>query len=133
MSDVHASTNLEQHILVVCRSAPYGSSLAREALETALAAGAMGAQITMLFLDEGVWQLVDQHKPEAIGRKNHGAMLSALPIYDIDEILIDQASLEKRGLGASNLNQIAQLNSAQLLNAQTTRETLASHHLILSF
>ena len=115
-------------ILLVCRTAPYGNSLARESLETALAAGALGAQVSMLFLDEGVWQLVDQQRSEAIDAKNHGDMLAALPLYDVDHLLVDQDCLDKRGIAPTKLDELA-----QLIDAKGVKEILAGHDVILSF
>lgn len=118
----------DKRILLVCRIAPYGNSLARESLETALAAGSIGAKVSMLFLDEGVWQLVQQQKPEAIGRKNHSAMLSALPLYDIETILVDRDSLTKRCINPAELGDIV-----QLIDTPQAKEIMADHDVILSF
>ncbi|MBV1930376.1 MAG: sulfurtransferase complex subunit TusC [Porticoccaceae bacterium] len=118
----------DKRILLVCRIAPYGNSLARESLETALAAGAMGAKITLLFLDEGIWQLVGQHKPETIGHKNHAAMLSALPLYDIEQVLVDQDSVDKRNIGSAELSEIA-----ELIDGHRVKEIFADHDVVLSF
>lgn len=118
----------DKRILLVCRSAPYGSSLARESLELALAAAAIGARVSMLFLDEGVTQLVQQQKPEAIGRKNHSAMLSALPLYDIDSVFVERDSLTKRGINLAELSDIA-----ELIDTSQAKEVMASHAVIFGF
>lgn len=117
-----------RRILLVCRTAPYGNALARESLETALAAGAIGAKVAMLFLDEGVWQLAQHQKPQGIGRKNHSAMLGALPLYDIDTVLVDRDSLSKRCIDLAELGDFT-----QLIDSLQVKEVIANHDVILSF
>ncbi|HAD08566.1 MAG TPA: sulfurtransferase complex subunit TusC [Porticoccaceae bacterium] len=97
-------TSPEKNILLLCRSAPYGGALARETLETALAAGAMGYSVSLLFLDEGVWQLLDNQKPIAIHTKNHQAMLGALPLYEVDKLFVERSSLTQRQLNKRDIN-----------------------------
>ena len=125
-SDV--TSNEDRQILLVCRTAPYGDSLARESIETALAAGALGVKVAVLFIDEGVWQLVDRQKPESIASKNHGAILSALPLYDVEQLWVDSASINKRGINGENLAELA-----QVINSNQVKDVLASYTMILSF
>jgi tRNA 2-thiouridine synthesizing protein C len=127
-SESDATANGDRQILLVCRTAPYGNSLARESIETALAAGALGVKVAMLFIDEGVWQLVDRHKPESIASKNHGAILSALPLYDVEQLWVDSASIDKRGIHGENLAKLA-----QVINSNQVKDVLASYTTVLSF
>lgn len=90
-------------MLFTCRKAPYGDSLAREVLDMALAAAAFDQRVALFFTGDGVWQLVKDQDSAAIGQKNHGAILSALPIYDITAIYVDAGSLRERGLKAADL------------------------------
>ena len=117
-----------KRLLLVCRTAPYGNSLARESIEAALAAGALGVKVSVLFLDEGVWQLVEHQKPESIASKNHGAILSALPLYDIEQTWVDSDSLNQRGIDGKNL-----IDLAQVINSNQVKVVLASYEAILSF
>ena len=127
-NDAAATADANKRVLLVCRTAPYGNSLARESIETALAAGALGVKVSLLFLDEGVWQLVENQKPESIASKNHGAMLGALPLYGIEHTWVDHDSLNKRGIDAKNLSELA-----QVINSNQVKDALASYKVILSF
>ena len=126
--DAVASSDGNKRVLLVCRTAPYGNSLARESIEAALAAGALGVKTSILFLDEGVWQLEEHQKPESIASKNHGAILSALPLYDVEQIWVDGDSLNTRDIDGKNL-----INLAQVINSNQIKDVLASHEVILSF
>ena len=114
--------------LLVFRHAPYGSALAREGLEAALAFGAMGAKTSVLYINEGVWQLLKAQKAERIDCKNQTAMAAALPLYDVEEIWIDQSSLSQRGIGSGDIT-----GSGQIIDTEKVAELLATHPTLLSF
>lgn len=92
-----------KRILIVCRKAPYGNSLAREALDVALATSVFEQDLSLLFLDDGVWQLVPEQDSTAINGKNLSKPLSALPLYDVNEIYIDSEALAIRQLSLDGL------------------------------
>ncbi len=90
-------------LLIISRQAPYGSSAAREALELALAGALFDQQVSLLLLDDAVFQLVAGQNPAAIQQKNHGAMLQSLPMYDVENLYASERSLNERGLEPSDL------------------------------
>lgn len=71
------------------RRPPYGSSLARSALDVALAAAAFDQPISLLFMGDGVLQLVSGQDSDALGVKNIGLLLGSLPLYDIETVFVD--------------------------------------------
>ena len=86
------------HILLVQQSAPYGSSHAKEALDIALTAATFEQDISILFTGDACYQLMSNQFPEHIDQKNISQMLKALPIYGLEEILVDEDSLKCRGI-----------------------------------
>jgi len=98
-----------KQFLIVCRRAPYGDSFAREALDTAMAAAAFDQRVALLFLGDGVTQLLRAQDAAAIGQKTFEKQLGALPLYDINTIYADQAALEQRHFGADDLSLPAEL------------------------
>lgn len=97
-------TAIGKSILFVFRHPPYGGTLAREGLEAALAAGAYDQEPSVLFLDDGVWQLLPGQDGRPLGNKTHQAMLGALPLYGVEHLYVDAASLTARGIAPSALN-----------------------------
>jgi len=85
-------------ILIVQKSAPYGSSNAKEALDIALAAGTFDQEVSLLFTGDACYQLLADQNPKEIDQKNISQMLKALPIYGVENILVDKESLEIRGI-----------------------------------
>ena len=104
-----------QRYLIVCRHPPYGESYAREALDLALAAAAFDQAVTLLFLGDGVTQLLNAHDSAAIDEKSFEKQLSALPLYDVDTLYADAAALQRRGLTAADLSlPVLMLSEAQI-------------------
>ena len=92
-----------KHILLVFRKAPYGNSLAREALDIALAMAAFDQKLTVVFIGDGVWQLLKNQNSELLLTKNHGKVCSALALYDINDIHVEAESMQQKNLCASDL------------------------------
>jgi len=76
-------------LLITVRRPPYGSSLARASLDVALAAAAFEQPVSLLFMGDGVLQLLPEQDSKAIGRKNIGRLLASLPLYDIEQVYVD--------------------------------------------
>lgn len=117
-----------KRFLIVCRRPPYGASFAREALDVALACAAFDQRAALLFLGDGVLQLLPAQRAEAIGQKPLDKQLGALPLYDVDEIYAEADALRARGLDASDL-----ALPAQCLDAGAIRALLAEQHVVLGF
>ncbi len=71
-----------KRILIICRKAPYGNSLANAALNVALATSVFDQTLALLFMGDGVWQLMPGQDSMGIAHKNLSKQLSALPLYN---------------------------------------------------
>ncbi|AIS17884.1 sulfur relay protein TusC [Pseudomonas rhizosphaerae] len=106
---------MAKSMLIVSRQPPWAGPAAREALDIALAGGAYDLPVAMLFLDDGVYQLLDAQAPDAVQQKNLAANLQALPLFGVDELFVCTTSLALRGLADASLAIAAQpLTDAQL-------------------
>jgi len=108
---------MAKSLLIVSRSAPWSGLAAREALDIALAGGAYDLPLGMLFMDDGVFQLVEGQRPEALKQKNLGANLQALPLFGVDALFACSASLAERGLDPAMLAVPATLTAPEALPA----------------
>jgi len=88
------------------RKAPYGTIYAWESLEVVLIAAAFDQDISLVFADDGVYQLMKGQSTEEVGMKNFSPTYSALGDYDIKKIYIEQESLEERGLSLEDLQDL---------------------------
>ncbi len=90
-------------LLFISRSPPYGSNRARSLLDMSLAAAVFEQDIEMLFLDDGVYQLLRGQDGGAIGAKTLGNALEALELYGIERPGVSAAALAERGLASDDL------------------------------
>jgi len=88
------------------RKAPYGTIYALESLEVVLIAAAFDQDISLVFADDGVYQLTNNQDTDAIGMKNFSKTYTALGDYDIKKIYVEKESLEERGLTADDLQEL---------------------------
>jgi tRNA 2-thiouridine synthesizing protein C len=89
--------------LYVNRKAPYGTVYALESLEVVLIGAAFDQDVSLAFIDDGVFQLAKGQKTTDIGMKNFSPTYSALGDYEVKKIYVEKESLEERGLTPDNL------------------------------
>ncbi len=87
----------------ISRRSPYGEDFARAMLDMVLAAAVFDQKVQLVFMDDGVYQLLPEQAPEAIQGKNLAANLSALPLYGVETVYADADSLALRGMQAETL------------------------------
>ena len=89
--------------MFVNRKAPYGTIYALESLEVVLIAATFDQDVSLAFLDDGVYQLVKGQQTQGIEVKNFSPTYRALEGYDIEKLYVERESLEARGLSADQL------------------------------
>jgi len=85
------------------RKASYGTAYAIESLEVVLIAAAFEQDVSLAFVDDGVYQIVEGQNTDGIGMKNFSKTFHALGDYDINKLYVSAESLEERGLTADDL------------------------------
>jgi len=85
------------------RKAPYGTVYALESLEVVLIAAAFEQDVSLAFIDDGVYQIVDGQNTDGIGMKNFSSTYRALGDYDINKLYVSKESLDERGLSEDDL------------------------------
>jgi tRNA 2-thiouridine synthesizing protein C len=91
-------------ILFALRKPPHSGAYAQEMLDIIMTVAAFDQEVSILLLDNAVFQLKKQQKPETAGLKDTAAIFRALPIYNINTIYAEMESLQERGLSVANLN-----------------------------
>lgn len=89
--------------MFVNRKAPYGTVYALESLEVVLIAAAFEQDVSLAFMDDGVYQLKKGHNTKGIEMKGFEKTYGALEDYDVTKLYVDEESLSARGLSADDL------------------------------
>lgn len=87
----------------ISRTAPYGSNRPKMSLDAALATAVFEQEVNYLFMDDGVYQLMANQNGEPIQAKTLGNALETLELYGINEVCVDNDSLQARNLEQSDL------------------------------
>jgi tRNA 2-thiouridine synthesizing protein C len=85
------------------RKAPHGTVYALEGLEVVLITAAFDQDVSMVFTDDGVYQLAKGIDTKGIEVKDFSKTYRALDGYDIEKLYVDQASMDARGLTEDDL------------------------------
>lgn len=105
---------VKKRFMFVNRRAPYGSIYALEILEMVLISAAFEQHATIVFIDDGVFQIKKGQDTEAVGMKNFSPTYRVVEMEkqdaeedeDIDmvwRIIVERESLEARGLDVDDL------------------------------
>ena len=124
------------------RKAPYGTIYALEALEVVLIGAAFDQDVSLAFIDDGVFQLTKDQKTDGIGIKNFSPAFKALGDYDVTKLYVEKESLEERGLSPDDLMELvyededddwAEKPSIRLVSREEMKAVLAEQDVIMSF
>lgn len=94
---------LMKNYLFVLRRAPHSGSHVQEMLDIILTTAAFDQKVSLLLLDEGIFQLKKGQQAEKHGSKDTAAIFTALEIYDVHDIYAEMESLQTLGLKPSDL------------------------------
>ena len=114
--------------LFINRKAPYGTIYALESLEVVLISAAFDQDVSLVFLDDGVYQIVRGQDTKAIGIKNFSPAYLALEDHNIEKLFVEKESMEARGLKESDF-----VVSVKVISAQEMTDLMHSQDVILSF
>ena len=128
--------------MYVNRKAPYGTVYALESLEVVLIGAAFDQDVSLAFIDDGVYELTKGQNTEAIGQKNFSPVYAALGDYDVNKIYVEKESLDERGLTLDDLQHLvwedededwAEKDSIRLVSRAELADVMNQQEIILSF
>ncbi|MFP3873457.1 MAG: sulfurtransferase complex subunit TusC [Thiohalophilus sp.] len=135
MSDV-------KNFLYLNRRAPYGTVYAWESLEVVLIGAAFEQDVSLAFVDDGVYQIMKGQDTSGLGIKNFSPTYSALGDYDVQKIYVEKESLDARGLSVDDLLDLkyededddwAEKDSIKVVSADELAKLMDESDVVLSF
>jgi len=124
------------------RRAPYGTIYAWESLEVVLIGAAFDQEVSLMFVDDGVYQLVKGSNTSESDMKNFMPTYRTLGDYGVRHMYVDQASLEARGLTTDDLIEVEWEdweteeevdNIVEPVDAEKFKELMAESDVVFSF
>lgn len=114
--------------MFVNRKPPHGTIYALESLEVVLITASFDQDVSLAFVDDGVYQIVKGQATKGIGTKNFSPSYRALEGYDIEKLYVERESLESRGLDAADL-----LVPVEVIDSAQMAALMAEQDVVLSF
>ena len=114
--------------MFVNRRPPYGSIYALESLEVVLITATFDQDVSLVFIDDGVYELVKGQNTKAIGIKNHSPTYRALDGYDVEKLYVERESMQARGLTEADL-----LVEVEVLSSAEVADLMAEQDVVLTF
>lgn len=128
--------------LYINRRAPFGTIYALESLEVVLIGAAFEQDVSLAFIDDGVFQLMNNQDATAAGMKSFSKIYRALGDYEVRKLYVEKESLDLRGLTVADLMPVtyedenedyAEKPSIILVNRSEMTKLIASQDVVLSF
>ena len=128
MEDEEYTGGVVKKFAYVNRRAPYGSIYALEALEVVLVGAAFDQDVSVVFMDDGVYQLKKGQDTSGVGMKNFSPAYRALEMYDVEKLYVEKESLQARGLTEEQL-----IVPVEVLSQDEIGELMEQQDVIFSF
>jgi tRNA 2-thiouridine synthesizing protein C len=114
--------------MFVNRTAPYGTVYALESLEVVLITAAFDQDVSLVFVEDGVFQLRKGQQTKGIESKNFSPAYRALEGYDVEKLYVEQESLTARGLTPADL-----IVDVTVLSSRALGALMDEQDVVLSF
>ena len=122
------SEGTSKKFMFVNRKAPFGTIYALESLEVVLITATFDQDVSLVFIDDGVYELVKGQNTKAIGIKNHSPTYRALDGYDVEKLYVERESMQARGLTEADL-----LVDVAVLSSAEVADLMAEQDVVLTF
>jgi tRNA 2-thiouridine synthesizing protein C len=116
-----------KRFLFVNRKAPHGTVYALESLEVVLISAAFDQDISLVFMDDGVYQIAKNQDTDGINMKNFSRTYRALDGYDVEKLYVEKESMDARGLSEDDL-----LVQVEVLNSQELGKLMNSQDVVIT-
>ncbi|MDP2834853.1 MAG: sulfurtransferase complex subunit TusC [Pseudomonadota bacterium] len=128
MDDMEGGEGVVKKFMFVNRKAPHGTIYALEGLEVVLVSAAFDQDVSMVFADDGVYELIKGMNTKGIEVKDFSKTYRALDGYDIEKLYVERASMDARGLTEADLIvDVTVLDSAEMANLMAEQDVVISY------
>lgn len=128
MYDEDEYDGVVKKFMYVNRKAPYGTIYALESLEVVLIGAAFDQDISLVFLDDGVYQLKKGQDTKETEIKNFSPTYRALEMYDVEKLYVSKDAMDERGLSEDDL-----IVPVEVMSSEQLTDLMEEQDVILSF
>lgn len=114
--------------MYVNRRAPYGTIYAQESLEVVLIGAAFDQDVSVAFVDDGVYELVKGQSTDGVEMKNFSRTYKALEDYDVEKLYVEKESMAARGISEDDL-----IVDVEVMSAEELARLMEEQDVLLTF
>lgn len=116
-------------VMFICKSAPYGTIYEQEAIEAMIMFGAYEQDISVAFINDGVFSLKKGQDTSLLGKKNFSMTYMVLKDdFEINHIYVEKESLEERAMAEADL-----ITEVEVLDRKALRKKMDEMKALLPF
>ena len=119
---------MPRKVLLVIKNSPYGTLMASEGFRIATAMIAMDVLPQLLFIDDGIYCLLKNQRPEAAGLNSHYERLKTLA--DLVGLYAVRDSMTKRDLKITDLDESF---NVKLLSIDEAAKLIMENETVIAF
>lgn len=95
-------------LMITVRKAPHGTIYVHEAVEIMFIMASFDMDLSVVFLDDGVYALKQGQDTKELGIKGFSASLGALADWDVKNVYVEEKALKDRNIDSSSLISIGE-------------------------
>ena len=125
--------------MLIVRKAPHGSIYVHEAIEVMFIMATFDMDLSVVFLDDGVFAVKKGQDTKELGIKGFSASLGTLADWDVTNVYVDEQSLKERNLSADDLVTIGEDDDTEeilfpkILSTDELKKMMHEQDSVLSF
>lgn len=132
MADIEERQGEEEEagrkFLFTIKKPPHGSIYPYEGLEVILIVAAYEQDISVAFLEDGVFCLVKGQEPAAVGIKDFSNTFRVMEDYGVEHLYVDGEALRERGLAEDDL-----VTPVEVVDRETISRVMQEQDVLFSF
>ena len=114
-------------VLIRMSKSPLNGLISGEQLETAMVAATFEQEVSILFIGDGVFNLLPAKETKEVKGYNIEKILLALPTFEVNDLFVCERSLEQRRIEISNLPK-----NAKVITFEDQRRLIKTTDAVLS-
>jgi tRNA 2-thiouridine synthesizing protein C len=118
----------KKKILFLMRKPPHGSNYAYGGLDAMLMVGAYEQEVSVVFMDDGVYTIKKGQDTSEIDVKEFSVTFRALSDHDVEKLYIEKDSMESRGLNIDDF-----VVTPEVIEASEVAKLMLDQDVILPF
>ena len=107
------NTNSNNTINIIINKTALNEISFKESIDLALVCAAFDQMVNLIFIDQGVSNLIKSQNYNELKDKNHFDILKGLEFYDIDNIYAEKESLDRLKIGYEQIIKQSKILSCQ--------------------